>query len=330
MNLRSNSVHACVARACVGGSCVRGCVRGSWVTHACIRACVAREWLMRAPCSVLRTPCSVLRAPYSVRASCVASCCVASCCVALVGPNGSWWELMGTCGNLWELMGTCGNLWELVGTYGNLRDLVGTYGNLWESSCMFLRCKVFFQCVFSMQVVFTLCVFTARRFYIACFRCKAFFRCVFYTAGRFFVVYFTLQGVFSLCILCVDTFYCHIFLHFLSQYIHFLSHNIRVFVEPQHVYHPAKIRLIIYYYTCWYYLLGVVHSDYMSCYSYHPSMLTNYMKTQKTNNKLNSIFIIFYSKQQFLFETVIGWVLIVIVPLLAFMRFESGFFRKRS
>ena len=54
-------------------------------------------------------------------------------------------------------------------------------------------------------------------------------------------------------------------------------------------------------------------------------MLANYMKTQKTkNNKLNSIS--FYSKQQFLFETKI--VLKVIV--LAFMGFESGFFRKRT
>ena len=35
-----------------------------------------------------------------------------------------------------------------------------------------------------------------------------------------------------------------------------------------------------------------------------PSMLANYMKTQKTNNnKLTSIFNIFYSNQQFLFET---------------------------
>ena len=56
------------------------------------------------------------------------------------------------------------------------------------------------------------------------------------------------------------------------------------------------------------------------------------MKTQKTNNnKLNPIFNIFLlfpqkdSNQHFLFEKSIVWVL----KVLAFMRFESRFFRKR-
>ena len=55
----------------------------------------------------------------------------------------------------------------------------------------------------------------------------------------------------------------------------------------------------------------------------------NYMKSQKTDNRLNSNFNILF-KTTILFETIIVRVLKVIVLSLAFVRFEVGFFRKRS
>ena len=65
---------------------------------------------------------------------------------------------------------------------------------------------------------------------------------------------------------------------------------------------------------------------------YPQNMLANYMN-RKQQTSISNIFIqnsIFHSKQQFSFKTIIVWVLNVIVLLLAFMRFEFGFFRKRS
>ena len=75
---------------------------------------------------------------------------------------------MGTYGNLWELMGTYGNFMR-----GNLWEPTGACGNLWELMGIFVH--VFL----ALQGVFSLCVFTARCFFTACFCCKTFFHCVF-------------------------------------------------------------------------------------------------------------------------------------------------------
>ena len=110
-------------RASCAASCAASCVVR--------RACVVRHALRRASCA----------------ASCAASC-VVRCVVRRALRRAS-------CMRSWELMGTYGNLWELMGTYGNLWELMGTCGNSWElmgSSCVFLRCKAFFQCVFSLGV----------------------------------------------------------------------------------------------------------------------------------------------------------------------------------
>ena len=180
-------------------------------------------------------------------------------------------------------MGTSGNLWELMGIIMRVSALQGVF------TYRFFHTNAFFTlCVFSLQVVYRLRVFAARRFFVAYFTLRVFFtqcfgdyrefsRCIFHTTGRFFVAYFTLQDVFSLgishcraffrcvfytagrfslCILCCVTVYCRVLLHFLSQCMHFirqstlfLRHNIRMFIKPQRVFHSVSIQLIEYYYT---------------------------------------------------------------------------------
>ena len=111
---------------------------------------------------------------------------------------------------------------------------------------------------FMLRVVFTLRFCDARRFYNAFLRCKAFLHCVFCDVLRFLVAYFALRCVFAPRF-CVMLSFCVVFfalcyvsaIRFLSKSVHFLSHNMRVFVEPQHVWHPVKIQLIVYYYQCW-------------------------------------------------------------------------------
>ena len=140
-----------------------------------------------------------------------------------------------------------GNVWELMGTscvvLRHAASCVALFCDAGRFYVAFLRCKAFFHYVFAMQGVFSL------RFS----RFKVFFHYVFAMQGVFFTAFFSLQGVFSLlfyaarrfslrfcdmlCFLHCDfalqgVLHC-VFVAFLSRSMHFLSHNLRVFVEPQ-------------------------------------------------------------------------------------------------
>ena len=125
------------------------CLHVSYVLHACVVLCHAASFCIAFRRSALR--CVVLSHSASfciaMRRACVRACSVRACMHAQCERAPGVHVCVRECS-------VCGNLWELV----------GTYGNLWESSCVFLRYKVFLHNVFSLQGVF----------YIVGFCCKSF------------------------------------------------------------------------------------------------------------------------------------------------------------
>ena len=137
-------------------------------------------------CSMLRAPC-IGRASRCVAMRCSASFCVMRCVALHRFASCVRWNLWGG-----GLVGTCGNF---------------VRGNLWDIR-VFLRCKMFFHYVFSLQGVFSLRFFATGRFFTTFFRCRVFFHYVFslqgvfslrfFAARRFHTAFSALQSVFTL------------------------------------------------------------------------------------------------------------------------------------
>ena len=224
-------------------------------------------------------PSSVVHAPCPVHA-CVHASGMLRACSVLRAPS------VGTYGILWEVMGIFCVFLRCKAFFHNVFYTAGRFFVVYfvlqgVFSQRFFRYRSCLHCVFSLQVVFS------QRFFAIC---RIVFTLRVFAASRFFTTFFTLQR-FSLCILCCVAFSRHVSihfvlsrfcvslhflshslhflshglhflshgLHFLCQCIHFLSHNMCLFVECM-----SQRLLICYYYTCWYYLLGVVHFDFMS------------------------------------------------------------------